>query len=155
MILTRQSAKRRPELSLALAQPAGTAARLLFRLIDEQLKAEPARGALAARARGRLHMVYTDQGETISLSFKGDGRLEVASGFVGLPDASILGPGQAVLRLCQLPGRGRDLISAVRTPDRRRTLMRTLRESPVHVHSPVRSYGLLLALQRLISVYQA
>lgn len=155
MMLTRQSAQRRPGLTLELVQPAETAARLLFRLIEEQLKAEPTRGTLAAKARGRLHLVYTDKGETISLSFAGDGRLTVASGFVGLPDASVLGPGQAVLRLCHLPGRGSEVVSAIRAPERRRNLMRTLRESPVHVHAPLHSYRLLLALQRLISVYRA
>jgi hypothetical protein len=110
MTLLRRQAAGPIEVRLADGTTSGLAA-IVQQYLEQQLAESAARRAKAARIRGRLGLIATDYGVSVTLDF--GGRLIAVSDGTRMPlDASIAGPYLSLARLLQ--GRTNPLIEHLR-----------------------------------------
>lgn len=125
-------------------------AEMLATLVRQNLDDHPAKRATLLRMVGRVCIVATDVGRSVTLLFNG-GRLEVCDGIVGIPDVTVRATSDHVLQMSLV-----ELAGRFGLPDPRgettRAIAKASADGAIHVHGMLPNLPLVLRLTRLMSV---
>jgi hypothetical protein len=119
-------------------------------LILQNLQEHPGKRVDFARLRGRVAIVATDAGVSLTLEFLGN-MLVLHDGILGVPDVTVRATGDDIVQMSLL-----ELTKRLALPDPRgkatRALFEKSKSGKIHVYGALLHVPLVLRLTRLLSV---
>ncbi len=141
---------REPAISLAPGAENNGFASMLAQLVRQNLDERPNKKKTLGRMHGRVALVVTDLGMSVTLQFE-SGALTVHDGIVGIPDVTVRAESEWHTKMSLV-----ELEPRLGLPDPRgdvaREVFEASRRGDVKVYGMLGSLGLMLRLTKLLSV---